>query len=259
MQRRVLITGATGCAGPHLGELALAKGARVFGFARRDAFARGVEGRAGDITDSARVEEWIAECRPDRVFHLAGLVHGRGAHSREEYCKVNIEGTIHLLEAVQKIVPGARVLVAGSSGIYGQPEPWRPIAEDTPAQPGSPYAVSKAAQEIAAKEFFTKQGLAVVRTRVFNQTGPREPEGLVCASLACQVARIEAGLQEPVLRAVTLGTSRDFCDVRDVVAGYWAAMEHGAPGEAYNVCSGHATSIARVVEILLGHSSSGDV
>lgn len=260
MQPRILITGATGCAGTHLCELALGKGAGVFGFARRNAFVPGVAGRAGDILRRDLVEEWVAECKPDRVFHLAALVHGSGDHEPGAMLKVNLEGTAILLEAVRKHAPGARVLVAGSSSMYGQPaDPGKAITEEAESRPVTMHAVSKTAQDSAARRFFVEHGLHVVRTRTFNQTGPREPAGLVCASLARQVARIEAGLQEPVLRVVTLGTARDFCDVRDVAAASWAALEHGAPGEAYNVCSGRSTGIARVAGILLSHSSAKNV
>jgi len=258
--RRILITGATGCAGFYLSGLALEKGMHVFGFANLGRFAPGVTGHVGETTRRNDLEACLNKSMPDLVFHLAALVHGAGVHAPKAMLRVNIEGTHHLLEAVRKIVPKARVLVAGSSAIYGQPgNPGKPIAETAPLQPRSTYAVSKAAQDLMAQQFFLEHGLHVVRGRTFNQTGPREPEGLVCAMLARQLAGIEAGRQEPVLRVISLTTRRDFCDVRDVVAGYWAALEHGAPGEAYNICSGNSHSIRHVVDILLSHSRAGEV
>jgi GDP-4-dehydro-6-deoxy-D-mannose reductase len=243
-----------------LSELAVNAGASVFGFARRDIFSPGVTGRHGDITRHDHVEDLLAGCKPDWIFHLAALVHGSGVHAPGELLRVNVEGTRHLLEAARKIVPGARVLISGSSGIYGQPSnPAKPIDETARLQPRSAYAVSKAAQDMMAGQFFLEHGLHVVRARTFNQTGPREPAGLVCAMLARQVARIEAGIQEPVLRVTTLGTRRDFCDVRDVVAGYWAALEHGVPGEVYNICSGKSQAIRQFIGILLSHASLKDV
>ena len=110
-----------------------------------------------------------------------------------------------------------------------------------------------------AAQFFTEYGLRTVRGRTFNQTGPREPANLVCATIAQQVARIEVGLQEPVVRTVTLLPRRDFTDVRDVVAGYWAALEHGAAGEAFNICSGQSTAIRQVADILIGLSTVRDI
>lgn len=254
---RILITGITGWAGSHLCGLARKKETQIFGFARRGASIPGVTTQPGDITRPREVEQWVEKCAPGWIFHLAALVHGSGTHTPEEQLRVNIEGTYHLLEAARKKAPGARVLVAGSSGIYGQPRnPGAPITEDAALQPRSVYAVSKAAQDMMAEQFFLQHGLHVVRARTFNQTGPREHEGLVCATLARQVARIEAGLQEPVLRVFNLSTHRDFCDVRDVATGYWAALEHGAAGGAYNICSGRSLSIRQVVDILLSLSGT---
>jgi GDP-4-dehydro-6-deoxy-D-mannose reductase len=258
---RILVTGATGFTGSHLSELALAKGHEVFGFARRDDFGSGVNGQVGDITRRDHLEACLARCRPDWIFHLAAIVHGTtNAPDPDAMLRVNIGGTHSLLEAVRTIAPWARVLVAGSSGIYGQPaNPSLPISESAPLQPRSTYALSKAAQDLMAQQFFLEHGLHVVRGRTFNQTGPREPEGLVCSGLASQVARIEVGRQDAVLRVISLETARDFCDVRDIVAGYWGALAHGAPGEAYNICSGISHRIRQVVDLLLAHAHAGKV
>jgi GDP-4-dehydro-6-deoxy-D-mannose reductase len=254
--RRILITGATGCAGTHLSELALAQPAQVFGLAHAGSFTAGVSGQRLDLTDRAAVDEYVAALRPDLVFHLAAIIPGV-AVPPERLIAVNVTGTYYLLEALRRFAPDARVLVAGSSAVYGRPAQLeRPITEDAPLQPQSLYATTKAAQDMLAAQFFTEHGLHTVRGRTFNQTGPREPANLVCATLAQQVARIEAGLQAPVVRAVTLLPRRDFTDVRDVVAGYWAALEWGAAGEAYNICSGRSVAIAQVADILIGLSTA---
>lgn len=254
-RRRILITGATGCAGSHLSELALAQQAEVFGLAHAGSFIAGVSGQLIDLTDRAAVDEYVEALRPDRVFHLAAIIPGV-AVPPERLIAVNVTGTYHLFEALRRFVPEARVLIASSSAVYGQPaDATRPIAEDSPLQPQSLYATTKAAQDLLAAQFFTEHGLPTIRGRTFNQTGPREPANLVCATIAQQVARIEAGRQEPFLRTVTLAPRRDFTDVRDVVAGYWAALESGAAGEAYNICSGHSTSIRQVADILTGLST----
>jgi GDP-4-dehydro-6-deoxy-D-mannose reductase len=258
-RRRILITGATGCAGTHLSELALAQHAEVFGLAHTGSFVPGVAGQLIDLTDRAAVDEYVQATRPDRVFHLAAIIPG-AAVPPERYIAVNVTGTYYLLDVLRRFAPEARVLVASSSGVYGRPHDMvRPIAEDAPLQPQSLYATTKATQDLLAAQFFVEHGLHTVRGRTFNQTGPREPANLVCATIARQVARIEVGLQEPVVRTITLQPRRDFTDVRDVVAGYWAALEHGAPGEAYNVCSGQSTSIRRVAEILIGLSTLRDL
>ena len=255
LRRRILITGATGCAGSHLSELALAQQAEVFGLAHAGSFTPGMTGQLIDLTDRAAVDEYVQALHPDWVFHLAAIIPGV-AVSPERLIAVNVTGTFYLLDALRRFAPEARVLVASSSGVYGQPaDAPRPIAEDCPLQPQSLYATTKAAQDLLAAQFFTEHGLQTVRGRTFNQTGPREPANLVCATIARQVACIEAGLQEPVVYMVTLLPRRDFTDVRDVVSGYWAALESGAAGEAYNICSGRSVAIRRVAEILIGLST----
>lgn len=259
--RRILITGASGWTGRHLSALALDRGACVFGTVHTGSVMPGVTGQMVDLTQPSTVDAAVADSRPDWVFHLGGLIpNSRPGITGQDFLNVNIAGTFNLLDAVRRLSPAARVLVASSSAVYGQPDrSGKPITEDAPLRPQSVYAASKAAQDMLAATFFHEHGLHTVRGRTFNQTGPGEGTNLVCGALAQQVARIEAGLQEPVLRSFTLAPSRDFSDVRDVVSGYWAALDHGAVGEAYNICSGHSVSISSVAEILIGLSSVNDI
>jgi GDP-4-dehydro-6-deoxy-D-mannose reductase len=257
--RRILITGATGCAGTHLSELALSRSTEVFGLAHSGEFAAGVAGQHIDLTDRAPLEEYVRASRPDWVFHLAAVIPGASAPP-ERYIAVNMTGTYYLLDALRRIVPQARTLIASSSAVYGRPVHLHQAIDEAAAlQPQSLYATTKAAQDLLATQFFVEHGLHTVRGRTFNQTGPREPANLVCATIAQQVARIEAGLQEPVVRTVTLLPRRDFTDVRDVVAGYWAALDHGAAGEAYNICSGQSTAIRQIADMLIGLSTVRDI
>jgi len=258
---RILITGATGCAGTHLSALALARGAQVYGVAHAGAFVPGVIGQIGDLTQRAVIDQILADTQPDWIFHLAAIFPGAaGDISPERMIQVNVTGTFNVLDAVRQLRPEARVLVISSSAVYGQPaQTDQPITETAVLQPHSLYGTTKVAQEMLAIQFFVENELHTIRARTFNQTGPREPANLVCATLARQIARIEQGLQEPILRAVTLVPRRDFTDVRDVVAGYWAALEFGEPGQAYNICSERSESIRRIADILLASSVRRDI
>lgn len=253
--QRVLITGAAGCAGSHLAEVARAHGAEVIGLDTRPSRDTGLDIRTGDIRSVEFVSDLIAECRPDWVFHLAARIPGPEPIGADEFISINVTGTFNVLEAVRRHQPAARVLVASSSAVYGRPDPPdRPIDEHSAMQPQSLYAVTKVAQDMMAAQFATAHGLHVIAARTFNQTGPREPSGLVCATIASQIARIEAGMQEPIVRTMTLVPQRDFTDVRDVVLGYWAALQHGVAGAAYNICSGRPASIGYVASVLKGLS-----
>ncbi|HJZ13048.1 MAG TPA: GDP-mannose 4,6-dehydratase, partial [Acidobacteriota bacterium] len=92
-------------------------------------------------------------------------------------------------------------------------------------------------------------------SRSFNHTGPRQRDNFVCSAFAKQIAYAEAGIMEPEMKVGNLTARRDFTDVRDVVRAYQAILEQGASGEPYNVCSGSAVSIDRILKILLSHSS----
>jgi GDP-4-dehydro-6-deoxy-D-mannose reductase len=118
-------------------------------------------------------------------------------------------------------------------------------------RPLSPYAVSKVAQDLLGFQYHCSYDMFIVRTRAFNHSGPRRPEAFVDSGFAWQIARIEAGLQEPVIWVGNLEAQRDFTDVRDIVRAYWLALEKGVPGEVYNIASGKAWRIREVLDLLL--------
>jgi GDP-4-dehydro-6-deoxy-D-mannose reductase len=250
---RILITGASGFAGSHLAEYALSQGADVFGIALDKAFPGGVTGYQADLTQPRVAESLVKDVRPERVFHLAALVPSSGVQlAPDRLFTVNVLGTLRLLEAVQRLAPTARTLVVSSAAVYGPlPAECQPIDEGAPLNPVTAYATSKAMQEMLAGLYNTAHGLPVMRARTFNQTGPRETPGLVGATLARQVAEIEAGRRAPEISLLYQSTQRDFTDVRDVVRAYWLILDRGTPGAAYNVCSGKPHSIGDVLHLLL--------
>jgi GDP-4-dehydro-6-deoxy-D-mannose reductase len=88
--------------------------------------------------------------------------------------------------------------------------------------------------------------------RPFNHIGPRQGLGFVVPDFCQQIARIEAGLQEPVMRVGNLSARRDFSDVRDIVRGYYLALAKGKPGRVYNLGSSRACSIQDILDRLVG-------
>lgn len=257
---RVLISGASGWTGTALCRIALDRGCPTAGLARRPAFLPGVTAFAGDVTHAATLEAALACFQPDWIFHLAARVHEPEGNDPGLWHEINVEGTRNLLDAALLHTPRARILVAGSSAIYAAPEhPEIPLNEQAPLGPATLRGRSMADRDALALHYHQERGLAVIRTRPFNQTGPGEPLSLICATLASQAARIRAGLQEPALRVRSLRSRRDFCDVRDVAVGHWAALERGVPGRAYNIASGQATPIAEAARILLQAAGLSDL
>jgi GDP-4-dehydro-6-deoxy-D-mannose reductase len=160
-----------------------------------------------------------------------------------------------LLEEIRRLKPVPRFLAVGSSEEYGLVRPEElPIRETNPLRPMSPYAVSKVAQDMMGYQYFMSYGLPIVRARAFNHEGPRRGEVFVTSNFARQVAEIEAGLREPVIFVGDLKPRRDYSDVRDIVRGYWKLLEHGVPGEVYNLCSGRSWAIQQVLDFFLDQS-----
>ena len=249
----VLVTGASGFVGPHLARALRERGAHVIGLAAEPPVA-GLpldDWRTADLLDPAALERALEDTKVAAIVHLAG--QSSAARSFElpvETFRLNATGTWNLLEAARTRSPRARVLVICSREIYGpQPEGSR-VAEDTPFGPVSPYALSKAAADALAELHARAHGLDVVRTRSFGHTGPGQEPRFVVPAFAQQIAAIERGSGEPVLRVGNLEVTRDLADVRDIARAYVALLERGRAGEAYNVCRGEGVKLTKVVRWL---------
>jgi GDP-4-dehydro-6-deoxy-D-mannose reductase len=256
---RVLVTGAAGFVGGHLVEFLRAEHPELelFGLERMHGtapeLAAGVASVQADLDDAASVDAALDAVRPDRVIHLAG--QSSVQHSWTDpgaTLRTNVLGIVHVLDALRRREAAARVLVVGSADEYGAVGPGDvPLREDAPLRPISPYAVSKAAQGLLALQYSRPGGLTVLVTRTFPHTGPRRGEAFAESSFARQLAEIAAGRRAPTLRVGNLEAVRDFSDVRDVVRAYWALLEKGRGGEAYNVCSGTGLGIGEILQKLI--------
>lgn len=261
---RVLITGAGGFVGGHLVDLLLTQPevhlhAAVFSppgmNPRLD--GRPITQHPADLRDSDAVRALIDESQPDRIVHLAALADV-GASFRDPWATLenNIRIQVNLQEALRFSGANARVLIIGSSEVYGAAGGTAdPIDENYPFQPASPYSVSKVAQDMLGLQYFVAHGMEIIRVRPFNHIGPSQKGGFVAADFASQIAEIEAGQREPVMAVGNLTAERDFTDVRDVVRAYWLLLDRGTPGEAYNVCSGTSRSIQSLLDTLLSFTS----
>jgi GDP-4-dehydro-6-deoxy-D-mannose reductase len=207
-----------------------------------------------DLRDASSVRQLVEKVAPDYVIHLAAQSFvGTSWQAPSETITTNVLSQVHLLEAVRDRKPAPRFLAAGSSEEYGLVhEDELPIRETNPLRPLSPYAVSKIAQDMMGYQYFKSYGLPIVRTRAFNHTGPRRGDVFVESTFARQIAEIEAGIAEPVIRVGDLKPRRDYSDVRDIVRGYWLLLERGEPGEVYNLCSGRSLAIGDLLQRLLG-------
>lgn len=260
--RRVLVTGVTGFAGSHLVDYMLTRNdCEIFGIQRWRSplenvahFIDKITMVECDLRDASSTRDTLERVRPDWIFHLAAQSFVPTSWSAPtESLTTNVLGQLNIFEAVRRIGLQCRIQIACSSEEYGMVYADElPIRETNPLRPLSPYAVSKVAQDMLAYQYWMSWKVDSVRTRGFNHEGPRRGPVFVASDFAKQIADIEKGLRPPVLHVGNLEARRDFTDVRDMVRGYWLALEKCEPGEVYNLCSGKDYSIQRVLDLLLG-------
>ncbi len=260
--KRALITGITGFVGSHLAELLLEKGFQVYGTIRHRSridnireFQDRLHLLKGDMTDFQYARQLVQKSKPDYIFHLAAQSYVPQSWAAPSHTlSNNITSTCNLLEAVREY-DQSRIQIAGSSEEYGLVKPDEtPIKETNPLRPMSPYGVSKVATDLLARQYYQSYGSKTIVTRAFNHTGPRRGDVFVCSDFAKQIALIEKGKKEPVIRHGNLEAKRDFTDVRDIVKAYLLAVEKCQPGEVYNICSGKALPIKQVLQMLTSMS-----
>ena len=264
---RVLITGIAGFAGSHLAEYLLADkpDVEIFGTVRPrsrmdnlNGFAQRLNLLDCDLTDAVSVRKVLQTSDPTYVFHLAAQSYVPFSWDAPHQCiDTNIACQINLFEEARALGQDPVFQIACSSEEYGLVHPDEvPIKETNPLRPLSPYAVSKTSQDFLAYQYHQSYGTKAIRTRGFNHTGPRRGDVFVTSNFAKQVAEIESGKSEPVLKVGNLEAVRDFTDVRDMVRAYWLAVEKAKPGEVYNIASGKGWSIQQLLDMLLDASSS---
>ncbi|MFC2992541.1 GDP-mannose 4,6-dehydratase [Halomonas tibetensis] len=219
----------------------------------------GVHWHRLDICHTGRVAALLRHLHPDAIIHLAAQSHVPTSFQQPALTwRVNLQGTLNLLEGVKQESPWSLVLNVGSSDMYGGAfRSGEPVTEQTAFHPLNPYAASKASADLAAGQYAASDGLRVIRARPFNHTGPGQRDDFVLAAFATQIARIEAGLQPPVVETGNLDAQRDFLDVEDVVSAYLALLElpeAGLHGQAYNIASGHAVAVGELLDSLLARA-----
>ncbi|MFN7941905.1 MAG: GDP-mannose 4,6-dehydratase [Thermoanaerobaculia bacterium] len=263
--KRVLITGITGFAGSHLADFLLDHHSEVevwgtYRWRSRRENIEHLEGRLKlvecDLNDLTATKQALERARPDAVFHLAAQSFVPTSWTAPgETLHTNIAGQLNLFEGARAIGLDPVFQIACSSEEYGLVLPHEtPIKETNPLRPLSPYAVSKVAQDFLGYQYFMSYGTQAIRTRGFNHEGPRRGEVFVMSNFARQIAAIEAGSQEPVIRVGNLDAVRDFTDVRDMVRAYWAAVNQATPGEVYNIASGRGITIREMLDRLVASS-----
>lgn len=211
-----------------------------------------------NILEKDSIVNLLREVHPDYIFHLAAQSSVAVSWKNPQLTiDVNIKGGVNLLEALRELEYKPRVLLIGSGEEYGHILPEEsPIQEGNALRPGNIYAATKACQNMLGKIYADAYGLQVMMVRAFNHVGPNQAPMFVVADFCKQVAEIEAGKREPVMKVGNLSAKRDFADVRDVVRAYGMLIEKGEAGETYNIGSGHAIAVEEILQMIIANSSA---
>ncbi len=265
--KKVLITGITGFVGPHLANLLIEKGDyKVYGMVRN---GNGMENDIrdvvpdenfskitflfGNLLDRDSIKRIIRDNKFDWIFHIGAQSHIPTSFKQPQLTfMTNAFGTVNIVDAIQELNPECRMMNCSTSEVYGAvPEKDLPITEDTRLKPINPYGVSKTAADLYSRERAISAGLNIFCVRAFSHTGSRRGKTFSISSDAYQIARINKGLQDPIILVGTLSSRRVVMDVRDCVKAYYALMLKAQPGEAYNVASEELNTMGGFLNTML--------
>lgn len=206
-----------------------------------------------EILDTDAVRQLVAQAAPDAVLHLAARSSVADAlRDPSGTLKVNVLGTLNLLQVLQDAKFSGPMVFVSSGDVYGMvPEAALPINERQLPAPRNPYAASKLGAEALCYQWTITTGMHVVIARPFNHIGPGQGDQFAIPAFAQQIADIRSGLREPIVAVGDIDVTRDFTDVRDIVFAYFALLERGSSGEHYNVCSGRERTVRSLLERLI--------
>lgn len=219
-----------------------------------------------DLNDEISLITIVNKIKPDYVFHLAAQSYPQTSFSAPiDTMNTNILGTCRLLEAFRLAMQEDStykpiIHVCASSEVFGKipPEkkPDEGINEECPFHPASPYAISKIGTDLIGRYYAEAYGMTIMTTRMFTHTGPRRGDVFHESTFAKQIAMIEAGLIEPIVKVGNLKSLRTYADVRDAVRAYYMLVTiNPVPGEYYNIGGAYTCEVGDTLNTLISYSA----
>jgi GDP-4-dehydro-6-deoxy-D-mannose reductase len=222
-----------------------------------------------DLNDYASIMRMLKDIRPDFISHLAAQSYPKTSFNIPiETLQTNIIGTASLLENIRQMKESDGydpvVHVCSSSEVYGKATPGVLLGEDTPFHAASPYSISKIGTDYLGRFYGEAYGIRTFITRMGTHSGPRRSDVFFESTVAKQIALIEAGYQEPILKVGNLASSRTFQDARDAVRAYFMLLEESAKGnikcgDYFNIAGDEGFQLPEVIKILLDMSTRKDI
>lgn len=278
MKKRALITGMTGMVGSHMADFLLENTDwDIFGMQRwrspldniihlmpRINAKDRVFINYGDLNDMASLVNVLNEVKPDYIYHLAAQSYPMTSFTAPiDTLNTNILGTCRLLEAVHQLGLNPIIHVCASSEVFGkipaEKKPETGINEECPFHPASPYAISKVGTDLVGRYYAEAYNMTVMTTRMFTHTGPRRGDVFHESTFAKQVAMIEAGMQEPIIKVGNTDSLRTYADVRDAVRAYYLLTTvNPIAGEYYNIGGRYTCTVKDTLDFFINNSLKKD-
>lgn len=280
---KALITGITGMVGSHLCDFLLENTDwDVYGVCRWRSPLDNVEHlldrvnnrdrvffEYADLNDQVSLLKVFRMIKPDYIFHLAAQSYPLTSFTAPvDTLNTNVLGTCRLLESIRFTMEQDKdykpiIHVCASSEVFGRipPEkkPETGIHEECPFHPASPYAISKVGTDLLGRYYAEAYGMTVMTTRMFTHTGPRRGDVFHESTFAKQIAMIEAGLIEPVVKVGNRKSLRTYADVRDAVRAYYMLVTvNPIAGEYYNIGGAYTCEVGNTLNMLISMSTEKD-
>ena len=221
-----------------------------------------------DLNDYSSLDRMLKDIRPDVIFHLAAQSFPKTSFNIPiETLQTNIIGTASLLEVIRQLRESESydpvVHICSSSEVYGRAKEGQKLNEDTKFHGASPYSISKIGTDYLGQFYGEAYGIKTYVTRMGTHTGPRRSDVFFESTVAKQIALIEAGLQDSIIKVGNLSSVRTFQDARDAVRAYYLlsieSEKGNVPcGEAFNIAGEEAYQLPQVIDLLISFSTKKD-
>lgn len=241
MREKVLVTGASGFAGRYICKNLAQNGFEVYK-ASISQIVDDSNSYSVNISDLDQVSGLVSKIAPDYVIHLAAISFVGHGNIGEIY-ETNLVGTRNLLQAIAKLDCKPKcVLLTSSANVYGNTKSGI-LDEDTPFNPVNDYALSKVAMEYLKCQFNTQVNIAIARP--FNFTGVGQSKNFIVPKIIDHFKR-----KCKIIELGNIDIERDFSDVRVVAQQFVEILKNpNSVGETFNICSGHPTSLRKIINL----------
>ncbi len=250
--KKVLIFGISGFVGTYLAREFLCHEYKVYGsdIRENELLDDSIVLKKAELLDYTAVEKLVKEISPDIIINLAAISSvGLSWNIPQDTIKVNVVGTLNIMEAARKCEHIPKLMLVGSSEEYEVSD--KPVGENTPLNANNPYGISKLTQERFAALYRERYGMKIYCVRPFNHTGVGQKDTFVLPSFCRQIADIAKSGSEGIIKVGNLSAERDFSDVRDIVRGYRMILEQGDCNAIYNIGSGVAYSVKELLDYII--------